>query len=162
MTMQTFRTPYRRRQYGEAPRQGPAWCDHCQAIRRQRRWFLDPAARDEMMANPKAIRMLCPGCLAIEDSHYEGELELHAAWPEEKWQEVVAVMRHVEEEELLKNPLSRIGSMDGKPEDMTVMTTTGFLAHRLGRALYKAFKGHLEVELAAGEGPTRILWTGPS
>jgi hypothetical protein len=156
--MQTHAQIYRRRHYGKEPRQGPAFCTECHAVRKTRRWSYQTGPLAEFPMEG-ATAMICPGCQALAEKHYEGEVRLSADWSPERWDMLLERIHNLAHYEVQKNPLSRIGDVEKRPGQLCLMTTTGFLALAIGRAIHNAFKGKLEIHPAAGEAVTRLHWT---
>jgi len=57
------------------------------------------------------------------------------------------------------NPLHQIIDIYEEEDKTVIETTTDQLAQRLGRALYKAYKGDLEFKWSKGNKLVRVYWS---
>jgi hypothetical protein len=74
--------------------------------------------------------------------------------------DLIGLLRNIEERERTNHPLKRIMSIEPKEDGFVVETTDGKLAHALGRALRKAYDGQLEQPqtTADKENLVRVRW----
>ena len=66
---------------------------------------------------------------------------------------------HAEEAEKKEHPLSRIMSIDTKPEGLVISTTDTHLPRRIGEGLKHAYHGELELHYNRDEDFVRVTWT---
>jgi hypothetical protein len=73
-------------------------------------------------------------------------------------EELLHLIRHEEAQEKAEHPLERIMAVEDQ-EQATVVTTTGMhLARRIGKAIEKAYRGHLDVQQAEDGRLCRVDW----
>jgi hypothetical protein len=126
-------------------------CPRCGAVLRAGRWTwasLPPAAADRV----------CPACLQIEADQPEGILLAAGGFVAPHREEILALVRHVEDNEKQEHPLARTFRIADEPEGIVVRTTRRRLAESIGRALERAYGGRLERTAGDRATPLRILW----
>lgn len=102
---------------------------------------------------------LCPGCTRVEKRVYEGEVTLRSDWTHVNKQEALRLIEHEEARERATNPSARIAHLVDRGDEIYLLTTTQFLAHRIGRELFKAFRGAVKEDPLPYERFTRVRWT---
>jgi NMD protein affecting ribosome stability and mRNA decay len=130
-----------------------ARCPGCGASYREGRWTWKPAPAD-------AYPHVCPACERIAADYPAGVLHVLGAFAAGHRDELVALVRHVEERERAKHPLKRVMTIEDEGAGFLVKTTDARLADAMGRALHKAYAGRLEQPptTADKENLRRIRW----
>lgn len=100
----------------------------------------------------------CPACRRIADRFPAGMIEIRGDFFHSHREEVVNLIRNVEEQQKADRPMERIMELsNGK--GMTLVTTTGVhLARRIGEALSRSYKGDYSFQYGDGEKTLRVYW----
>lgn len=145
-----------RRIHEEAPRKLPeiADCPHCRASYRNGRWTWETAPMD-------AYELVCPACERIAADYPAGVIELVGAFAAEHREELIGLLRNIEERECAEHPLKRIIRIADETTGFAVSVTDAKLAASFGRALEKAYAGQLEQAPTTRdtENLVRVRWT---
>lgn len=129
----------------------PTQCTQCGAAFMKGRWSWD-------LPQGRVNKAVCPACRRIADGYPAGIIEIKGAFFDGHRDEMVRMMRNVEELEKDAHPLERIMAVT-EDESHTLVTTTGVhLARRLGEALARAYKGDLSFQYGDGEQSIRLQW----
>jgi NMD protein affecting ribosome stability and mRNA decay len=130
----------------------PTVCTECGAVFHKGRWTWSakPADADEI---------ICPACLRIRDKYPKGLVTIKGGFKDEQHHQVIGLVRNAEEAEKKEHPLSRIMTIDTKPESLVVSTTDTHLPRRIGEALKHAYHGELELHYDKDEDFVRVTWT---
>jgi hypothetical protein len=112
-------------------------CPKCGASYRAGRWTWRPAPAD-------AAERLCPACQRAADRYPAGVLSVEGAFAAAHRDDLIGLVRNVEERESSTHPLKRVMAIRKKKDGFVAETTDGKLAQALGRALKKAYAGQLE------------------
>lgn len=155
-----MRFPEKRYETGK-DRPGTIICTRCHAISTKKRWFVDEELYQQLRRTPGVERTLCPGDRRIEDMYIEGEVILRSPLLLDRMSEAMSLIRHTETEAWLKNPIARVASVEIRGDTIRVLTTTRFLAQRIGKEFAKAFKGHLRIDNLLHEKASRVYWERP-
>jgi NMD protein affecting ribosome stability and mRNA decay len=149
------RPPRRARKSGKAPAKLPALtvCPGCGATYRKGRWTWQPATS-------AARERTCPACERIADRYPAGVLRVEGKFAVAHRDDLIGLVRHVEERERSRHPLKRIIQIAPRRNGFIAETTDGKLAQALGRALRKAYAGELEhgPTTADTENLVRVRW----
>lgn len=137
---------------------GPAICTRCHAYLETDHWMFDEQRYRQLKAEPGTHTMLCPGCTRIERRLYEGEVTIRHNWDSVTKDEVVHLIHNEEARERITNASARIALMEDRGDELYLLTTTQFLARRIGTELQKAYKGSLKVSGMRQERFSRVLW----
>ena len=113
-----------------------AGCPDCGASYREGRWTWRRAPND-------AYQRVCPACERIASRYPAGVLRAEGAFAASHQDELIALMRGVEERERAEHPLKRLMNIERTKNGFAAETTDGKLAQTLGRALHKAYAGRL-------------------
>lgn len=152
---------YPRREFTYQEIEGPAVCKKCRAVHRDKHWALDDEAATALLEQPGMQQTVCPGCLAVAEQRADGWLTLRGAFASTRVDDLERLMRSEEHQEMRKNPLARIISIERHADGLDVATTTQFLARHLGRHLQKAFGGDLVIDKLPREAFVRVRWVSP-
>ncbi|MBI4318970.1 MAG: hypothetical protein HY675_10815 [Chloroflexi bacterium] len=134
-------------------------CPRCHAISEQKRWFVDEQRYSELLAVPGVEQVVCPGCRRIEAQVYEGEVLLRSPLLAFRKDEVLGLIHNTEKEAREENPIARVASIEVRDDEVYVLTTTKWLAQRIGKEFAKALGGELEIDNLPNEKFTRVRWT---
>jgi hypothetical protein len=126
-------------------------CPDCDACFRDGRWTWQSGPADAPSAR-------CPACRRIQDDYPGGYLGLGGPFLAEHEEEILALVRHVEERQRADHPLQRLMAITKREDGYQVTTTDGHLAHGIGTALRKAYSGELESAWSEGEALLRATW----
>ena len=130
----------------------PTCCTACGAVFRQGRWRWGAAPAD-------AHRDVCPACHRIRDGYPAGFVTLAGAFAAAHRDEILNLVRNVEEREKSDHALQRIMATEPESDAVVVTTTDPHLARSIGNALYAAYGGELEVHYALEEALARVRWS---
>jgi len=138
---------------------GPAICTRCHAYLETDHWAYDSQRYQQLKSRSDVHTMLCPGCTRIEKRLYEGEVIVHHNWQAVDKQEVLNLIHHEEARARATNPTARIALLEDRGDELYILTTTQFLAERIGKELYKAYRGALQVMPLPRERFSRVRWS---
>jgi len=130
-----------------------AVCPRCAASYRNGRWTWTPAPVG-------SYEHVCPACERIETKHYAGVLHVGGTFAREHRDEILGLIRNLEERERGQHPLERIAAIEDEPDGFRVATTGQHLVVGLGRALERAYDGRLEQAATTAEQDdlARVHW----
>lgn len=130
----------------------PTICTACGAIFHKGRWTwaMTPTDADEI---------ICPACLRIRDNYPKGLITIKGEFKDEHHEQVIGLVNNAENVEKKEHPLSRIMSIDIKPDGVVISTTDTHLPRRIGEALKHAYHGELELQYGKDEDFVRVTWT---
>jgi len=136
----------------------PNVCPSCGVVYNKKQWqFIDikqiQLDKGNYIGNAK-----CPACRKIEDHYPMGLVELSGKFIDGHKEEILNLVKNEEEREKEKNPLGRIMSIEDKDGKIYIETTNEALALRIGRAVFKAFKGEIEYKFSETQKLVRVLW----
>jgi NMD protein affecting ribosome stability and mRNA decay len=147
--------PYRLEEGQEA-----AVCGKCHALYQGKRWSFDDKLFKRLAATPKLREVTCPACRKIEDHYPEGILTLSGEFLAQHKAEIVQLLEKEASRVSSRSVLDRVIQMAAEGKDkLVVETTTERLAQRLGRAVYRAYKGDLHFRWAEMNKFVRVHWT---
>ena len=130
----------------------PSACTECGVVYHKGRWEWGEAP-------PDAKRLTCPACQRARDGLPAGILSLRGEFHLAHRDEVLGLLRNVEEREARNHPLKRIMKVEEQGNTMTVSTANPGLARSLGDALLHAYQGELEYHYADDAGVFRVSWS---
>jgi NMD protein affecting ribosome stability and mRNA decay len=118
----------------------PTLCTECGALFHKGRWTwaIKPA-------DAEAEEVICPACMRIRDKYPKGFITLKGSFKDEQREQVIGLVNNTEKVEKNEHPLSRIMSIETKPEGLVISTTDTHLPRRIGEALKHAYRGELEL-----------------
>jgi NMD protein affecting ribosome stability and mRNA decay len=130
----------------------PTACPKCGAVFHNGRWQWDAAPADSNQS-------LCPACHRIQDKVPAGFLNLGGEFLAGHKEEIMGLIRHVEQREKAAHPLKRIMEVEPLEDDgMLITFTDPHLARGVGEALHDAYKGELDFAYQAEERILRVSW----
>jgi hypothetical protein len=129
----------------------PAACPQCGAIYRDGRWQWGPPTT-------VARAQLCAACRRINDGLPAGVLTLGGSVLRAKKAEIIQLARHREAAEKAEHPLNRIIAIDEQDDTIVITTTDIHLPRRIGEALKRAHRGHLELSYDEDAYFVRATW----
>jgi hypothetical protein len=139
--------PYQPR--GKLPE--PTVCSDCGALYHNGRWqWGAPPAH--------AGQARCSACQRIHDAMPAGYISIKGQFALDHHDELLSLIRRVEEHEKSEHPLQRIMSMEQLADDLIVTTTDIHLARDIGEALQQAYKGELGFHYNKGEYLLLVHW----
>lgn len=147
--------PARRIHQGEAGKHSEGTvCPDCGASYRKGRWTWQRAEEG-------SPRQRCPACERIASAYPAGRVLVEGGFAAQHRDEIVALLRKVEERERAEHPLKRIMEIADAGSGFEATVTDGRLARSLGRALKEAYDGRLEgpPTTAETENLVRVRWT---
>ncbi|GIV57619.1 MAG: hypothetical protein KatS3mg042_0532 [Rhodothermaceae bacterium] len=129
----------------------PTRCTGCNAVYTKGRWTWEPPP-------DKANEALCPACRRIAERYPAGYIELRGPFFEAHRDELLNLVRNVEQAEKSAHPLERL--MEIREENgQTVVTTTGVhVARRIGEALARSYEGTWTYQYGDGAKTFRATW----
>jgi NMD protein affecting ribosome stability and mRNA decay len=137
-----------------------AVCTTCKAIYQNKRWFYDDALYSKYYQQETTNEVTCPGCQKVQDHYYEGVLTLEGEFLAGHRDEIITLLQREADRVTQKSPLDRIIQMVSEGGDrLVVETTTEKLAQRLGKAVYRAYKGDLDFRWSHMNKFVRVYWS---
>ncbi|WP_297056430.1 BCAM0308 family protein [Thermosulfurimonas sp.] len=137
---------------------GEALCPRCHAVFRDKRWIIDEEFYEEYKDTDFVPKILCPGCRKAVDRYAMGYVYLSGPFYEKHREEIMRIIHNEVERARGNNPLHQIITMYEEDGRTVIETTTDHLAQRLGRAIYRAYKGNLTFRWSEGDKLVRIYW----
>jgi hypothetical protein len=129
----------------------PTQCTECGALFANGRWSWQSPSE-------KPQGTTCPACRRIIERYPAGYIEIKGLFFKEHSDEILNLVKNVEEREKSDRPLERIMATVAEKE-YTLVTTTGVhLARRIGEALSRAYKGNLSFQYADADTVIRVYW----
>ncbi len=137
---------------------GEAICPKCKAVFKDKRWFLDDELYEELKEIDTVPQIICPACRKAIDKYAMGYLYLSGEFWETHKDDIMRLINNEVERARGLNPLHQIIDIYEEDGRTVIETTTDQLAQRLGRAIYKAYKGDLEFRWSKGNKLVRVYW----
>jgi NMD protein affecting ribosome stability and mRNA decay len=130
----------------------PTVCPECGAVYHRGRWQWGdrPAGAHEES---------CPACQRVRDRVPQGFLTLRGEFLSEHLDEILALVRNVEEREKAERPLKRIMDTERTDEAVVISFTDAHLARGAGEAVHHAYKGALDFQYVEGGSLLRVSWS---
>lgn len=129
----------------------PTVCPGCGAVYHLGHWVWAPAPEGAHAEN-------CPACLRIADRVPAGQITLSGNFLADHLEEVIHLMRHVEERERGAHPLKRIMAIEQQSEQLVITVTDPHLARGIGEAIHHAYQGELAYNYQKEEWFLRVTW----
>lgn len=129
----------------------PTVCSDCGAVYHQGRWaWATPPAGAELTR--------CSACQRIHDDLPAGYVSISGSFAKKHRDELLSMVRHLEQKEKSEHPLQRIMAIDQQDALVTITTTDIHLARGIGEALHHAYQGDLDFHHDKGEYLLRVRW----
>jgi len=136
--------------------QGAAVCEGCQAVYRNKRWYVGP---EVLTAGTDTLKVVCPACLKIRDNFPGGIVTLAGGYVLPHKRELLKLVKNEEDRARGFNPLERVMSIKENGRGSIIVNTTNEkLAQRLGRAIKKAFHGAVKYHWSHDNKLVRVDW----
>lgn len=133
---------------------GATWCD-CGAVFSAKRWqSMDGATRPQ-----EGRKLVCPACRRIADHTPAGIVILGGSFLASHEAEIGNLIRNTEQASMQKNPLGRIMETLREKKGITITTTDGKLAQKIGRDVFKSYGGELNFLWSQSEDLVRVIWS---
>lgn len=133
---------------------GKAMCERCGAVWMGKHWYVAPVDKKDVIRTE-----LCPGCQRVEQQLYEGEVFLKAPEATAENEDMMGLLNHTESRAYLQNPKSRIALIEPIEGGLHIVTTSVWLANRIGKEVANAFKGgQLDLKRSPGENFIIVRW----
>lgn len=129
-----------------------SYCTECGIAYIDKNWKLD--VDNSLKKNP----IVCPACRKIKDNYFEGILYISGNFYKNHKDEIINLIKNEEHRQRLRTALPRIGKIEENEDGMVIYTTNDKLAYRLGKALFKAYKGDLSIKWSDNNIFTRVYW----
>jgi NMD protein affecting ribosome stability and mRNA decay len=136
----------------------PAVCETCHAVYRNKRWYLKEEDFVLIREQDDVSHVTCPSCRKINDKYPEGIVTLRGDYLWRHEEEILNILRSVENTAMAKNPLERIMRITPQGDAMIIETTEEKLAEHIGRALHKAHQGKLDINWTEDHSVCRVSW----
>jgi hypothetical protein len=131
----------------------PTVCSECGAVYHAGRWQWSEAPAG-------AHRELCPACHRIQDHCPAGFLTLSGEFLAGHKDEILHLIRHVEQNQKAEHPLQRLMSVDEQADGSLLATFTDpQLARAAGEAVHRAYQGDLDFTYQENEFLLRVAWS---
>jgi len=135
-----------------------AVCVECRSVYAGKRWEMqDQAARDLREAK-RVVETLCPACRKIRDRAPGGIVTLSGEFLAKHEEEIINLINHESKRAMEINPLERLIDIERSDTKIIILTTNEKLAQRIGRALYKAYRGKVEYKWSEDNKLARVNW----
>lgn len=133
-------------------------CSECDAVVQEGLWTMDHGRKHLLLSSGAAREVVCPACQQVHERLPEGVLTLRGDFLREHVVEIVHLIQNEAAEALADNPLERIIDIRTGEEELVVETTNEKLAQRIGRAIYRAYKGDLDYHWGDKNHLARVDW----
>jgi NMD protein affecting ribosome stability and mRNA decay len=110
-------------------------------------------------APQSADKTTCPACRRIADQLPVGFINIAGHFYADHHDEIMNLVRNVEQKEKGNHPMERIMAVEEFPEGARITTTGIHMARGIGTALSHAFHGKKTVMYLNGENCVRVNWT---
>ncbi|HNQ84777.1 MAG TPA: BCAM0308 family protein [Deltaproteobacteria bacterium] len=139
--------------YGE-PRKHTegSYCPDCRAVYQGGRWVWSD--RPVRSGTP----LLCSACRRIRDDFPAGEIYLSGDYLVKHRGEIVNLITKLVMDARGRSPLKRMMDIREKDRRLCVRLTDDHLARQIGDAIYRAYKGDLQLKYSEEEKFVRLYW----
>jgi hypothetical protein len=129
----------------------PTVCPQCRAVFHKGKW--------QWLPSPESVHSeTCPACHRIRDDFPAGYVRLEGEFLAQHREEIIRLVRHVEQREKAEHPLQRIMDIADEAGALLVTTTDIHLARGIGEAVGHAYQGELELQYNTEENLLRVHW----
>lgn len=129
----------------------PSVCSGCHAVFQHGHWAWGTASAE-------AAQVLCPACMRIRDKQPGGYLSIGPGMSVTEHNELLSLLRHVEQRESADHAMERIMDVIGSGDTMLVTTTSPHLAQALAAAIERTFGGEAVYAFSTAEHLLRVRW----
>jgi hypothetical protein len=129
-----------------------ATCRGCGIVYRNKRW------QTESTPQGGSCEVLCPACQRMEDHNPAGVVTLSGLYLASHREEILNSIRQQEAKHREKNPIGRIMEINDENGRITVTTSDGKLAQKIGREIYKSQRGELHYQWSHDQRMVRVNW----
>ena len=130
----------------------PTVCPECAAVFREGRWCWAAGPAD-------AARQTCPACQRTRDRYPAGTVTLSGDFLRAHRDEILGLVRNLEEREKAAHPLKRVMETSEEGESVVITTTDVHLANTIGHALRDAYEGELQTRFGDDAELVRVHWS---
>jgi hypothetical protein len=134
----------------------PTRCPECAAHYRKGHWTW--SAPSEESGDRAPHEHVCPACQRVRDDYPAGEVQVAGAFLTAHRQEIIDLVRNVEQKEKREHPLNRIMAIVDQDGELLVTTTDVHLPHRIGHALRDAWDGQLSMQYDDTQYYSAVRW----
>lgn len=146
--------------YQPAEGQEAAICTTCKALYQNKRWFFDEKLAKKLSGTEKVREVTCPTCRKIKDRYYEGVLTLKGEFFQDHQEEILTLIKNEANKVAGRSVQDRIIAITPEgPDKLVIETTTEKLAQALGKAVYRAYKGDLDIRWSEMNKFVRVYWS---
>ncbi|MBN1635347.1 MAG: ATP-binding protein [Deltaproteobacteria bacterium] len=128
------------------------YCPQCQANYWGGRWVWPEKTHS------KTTICLCPACRRKRDDFPAGEVYLSGTYLSRHRTEILNLIRNIIDEGRERTPLKRLITLKRDRDNLCIRLTDNHLARHIGDALYKAYKGELQLKYSDEEKFVRLYW----
>lgn len=133
-------------------------CSKCGDVYMSGRWYSKAQAPERKGVSEKAHAVVCPACRKLRDRMPGGVVRISGGFFWEHQDEIMNLIRNEASKAQAVNPLERVMGMDSSDGEVEITTTNEKLAQRIGRALHKAYDGHIEYKFSEDTKLARVNW----
>lgn len=138
---------------------GTVICRECHAVYHNEHWSLDSRIYQEALRLPDLHYVVCPACQKLHDKQPGGIVTLTGDFVPEHREEILNLIRNEDVRARNVNPLERVMEIREDGGQIEVTTTNEKLAQRLGRAMRRAYSGHVEYQWLDDSKQARVHWS---
>ncbi len=129
----------------------PTVCPECGAVYHKGKW--------QWLPRPdSAHSVTCPACHRIRDDFPAGHVRLEGEFLAAHREEILHLVRNVEQREKAEHPLQRIIRITDEAGGVLITTTDIHLARSIGDAVGHAYQGELDLQYNTKENLLRVHW----
>ena len=133
-------------------------CSECRAVYTGQRWYLKEQADPEKLRNHSVHFTICPACRKIRDRSPGGIVHLSGNFLREHKDDILNLIHNEGERAMMINPLERVMDIEASNAAYDVLTTNEKLAQRIGKALHRAYDGHVAYKWSEDNKLVRVSW----
>ncbi|HOS96186.1 MAG TPA: BCAM0308 family protein [Deltaproteobacteria bacterium] len=139
--------------YGDARKHAEgSYCPECGAVYQGGRWVWP----EKPVVSGTAL--LCSSCRRIRDDFPAGELSLSGTYLVKHREEIENLIHKLVRDAKERSPLKRLIGIMQESDALRVRLTDDHLARQIGDALYRAYKGDLQLKYSDEERFVRLSW----